>query len=76
MVEPAPCAQESLLSLEELHRLPDDGVHRLERVRGRVVREPPPNDEHGWLNEKLGRSRVSAASGPPLRVVKPLTPVR
>jgi Uma2 family endonuclease len=42
-----------LLTLEEFERLPDEDPYRLELVRGRVVREPPPGAPHGWLVRKL-----------------------
>ncbi|MBI4520253.1 MAG: Uma2 family endonuclease [Gemmatimonadetes bacterium] len=54
--KPAPTRAESrALTLHEFQELPDDGYHRDELVRGRLVREPPPNDEHGWLAVRLAR---------------------
>jgi Uma2 family endonuclease len=41
------------LSLEEFQRLPEEDQHRIELVRGRLVREPLPGAEHGWLTGKL-----------------------
>ncbi|HUH12030.1 MAG TPA: Uma2 family endonuclease [Longimicrobiales bacterium] len=41
-------AEAPLLTIEEYERLPDDG-YRDELVRGRLVREPQPGTEHGWL---------------------------
>ncbi len=42
-----------LLTLEEFERLPDEDPYKLELVRGRVVREPPPGAHHGWFVWKL-----------------------
>lgn len=42
-----------LLTLEEFVRLPDKGPYKIELVRGRVVREPPPGAPHGWMVWKL-----------------------
>ena len=44
---------EAPLSLEEFEQLPEEGEHVLELVRGRVVREPRPGGEHGWLAGEL-----------------------
>jgi Uma2 family endonuclease len=40
---------EHLLTLEEFEALPDDPYFRHEVSRGRLVREPPPSDEHGGI---------------------------
>jgi Uma2 family endonuclease len=48
-------ARERRLTLKEFENLPGDGYWRHELVRGMLVREPPPNDEHGWLSVRLGR---------------------
>jgi Uma2 family endonuclease len=44
-----------LLTAEEFSRLPGDGCHRYELVKGKVVKEPPPGIEHGDLALRLGR---------------------
>jgi Uma2 family endonuclease len=45
-----------LLTIEEYERMPeDDRYYRIELVRGRLVREPPPAEEHGWLQVRLSR---------------------
>lgn len=52
-------AEERLLTLEEFEKLPaDEEGYRYELVRGRLVREPPPNDEHRWLDARLARYLV------------------
>lgn len=43
------------LTIEEFQRLPDDSPDRLELVRGRVVREPPPGALHGDVAHRLDR---------------------
>ncbi|MGH7556734.1 MAG: Uma2 family endonuclease [Gemmatimonadota bacterium] len=45
-------SQGTLLTIEEFHRLPDDGW-RCELVRGEVVREPPAGYEHGRLANRI-----------------------
>jgi len=42
-----------LLSVREFERLPEDPFWRYELVRGRVVREPPPGEQHGSIAAKL-----------------------
>jgi Uma2 family endonuclease len=42
-------------TVEEFERLPEDDRYRFELVRGRLVREPAPVEEHGWLEVRLGR---------------------
>src|SRR5688572_6455978 len=42
-----------LLTIEEYEELPEDDRFRFELVRGRLVREPQPAEEHGWLEVKL-----------------------
>src|SRR5688572_2692909 len=42
------------LTIDEYRALPEDDRYRCELVRGYVVREPRPNNEHGWLVMKLG----------------------
>jgi Uma2 family endonuclease len=44
-----------IYTIEEYERLPDDDRFRTELVRGRLVREPPPGEEHGWLQVRFGR---------------------
>lgn len=44
---------EPLLSLEEFEHLPEENEHRVELVRGRLVREPLPGAKHGWLTGDL-----------------------
>lgn len=45
---------EPLLTADQFAALPGDADDsRLELVRGRVVREPPPGPEHGWLDVRL-----------------------
>jgi len=41
-------------TIEEYERLPEDDRYRDELVRGRLVREPQPGEEHGWLEIRLG----------------------
>jgi Uma2 family endonuclease len=45
--------EDRLLTIEEYERLPEDDRYRIELVRGRLVREPQPAEEHGWLEVKL-----------------------
>jgi Uma2 family endonuclease len=40
---------EGSLSLEKFLQLPDENEHRIELAKGRLVREPRPGAEHGWL---------------------------
>jgi Uma2 family endonuclease len=42
------------MTLEAYERLPTADGYRDEVVRGRLVREPLPAGEHGWLEIKLG----------------------
>jgi Uma2 family endonuclease len=42
------------LTIDEYRALPNDDRYRCELVRGYVVREPRPNNEHGFLVMKLG----------------------
>lgn len=52
------------LTLEEFERLPEENEHRVELVRGYLVREPRPGAEHGWLTGKLiGRIDEHAREG-------------
>jgi len=44
-------------TLEELHRLPDDG-NRYELVRGELFVTPPPTDEHATILARLTRMLV------------------
>ncbi|CAN5845976.1 Uma2 family endonuclease [soil metagenome] len=46
-------ASEAALTLEEFQRLPEEDLHRVELVRGRLVREPRPGAEHGFLTTRL-----------------------
>lgn len=48
-----PEVEERTFTLEEYERLPDEGGYRDELVRGRIVREPLPGAEHGWLTARL-----------------------
>ncbi|MGH7571900.1 MAG: Uma2 family endonuclease [Gemmatimonadota bacterium] len=57
-----PIGLEHLLTLEEFERLPEESDQRVELSRGRVVREPLPAAEHGWLARKLLREIDSHAS--------------
>jgi Uma2 family endonuclease len=41
--------EDRLYTIEEYERLPEDGFWKDELVRGRLVREPGPGNEHGWL---------------------------
>lgn len=43
------------ITLEEFQRMPEEDAHRVELSRGRVVREPRPGAEHGWLAGRLVR---------------------
>ena len=44
-----------LLTFEEYEELPEDDRYRIELVRGRLVREPQPAEEHARLEVKLIR---------------------
>lgn len=46
----------AVVSLEEFERLPEEDAFRVELSRGRVVREPRPGAEHGWLAARLFRA--------------------
>lgn len=50
------------VSLEEFQRLSEEDEHRVELSRGRLVREPRPGAEHGWLVGKLVQRIGSHAS--------------
>lgn len=52
MSEPGPGLEDRPLTIEEFQRLPDK-EGRMELVRGRVVREPPPGAEHGHVGLTL-----------------------
>ena len=41
------------LTLEEFELLPEEDAYRVELVRGRIVREPRPGGEHGWMTGQL-----------------------
>lgn len=45
--------EDRLLTIEEFERLPEPNDHRLELVRGRLVREPLPAPRHGRIAIKL-----------------------
>ncbi|HEY8469432.1 MAG TPA: Uma2 family endonuclease [Longimicrobiales bacterium] len=45
--------RERLLSAEEFEQLYDDTEDRLELVRGRVIREPPPGLRHAQIDSRL-----------------------
>lgn len=55
MAETRVTSGDRLMTVEEFARLPEDRHYRLELVRGRVVREPPPAWPHGRLVVKLIR---------------------
>lgn len=42
-----------LVTLEEFRRMPEEDAYRVELPHGRVVREPRPGAEHGWLAARL-----------------------
>lgn len=46
---------ERRLSLQEFQQLPEEDAHRVELTRGRLVREPRPGAEHGWLASRIFR---------------------
>lgn len=59
---------EPLLTLEEFEALPDDPHYRDEVSRGRLVREPPPSDEHGAIVVEFAyRLRTYLESHPGVR---------
>lgn len=43
------------ITLEEFRRMPEEDAYRVELSRGRLVREPRPGAEHGWLAGRLVR---------------------
>ena len=47
------------LSVDEYERLTGEGEDRLELDAGRLVREPPPGAQHGWIQARLA-SRLNA----------------
>jgi Uma2 family endonuclease len=49
----SPRSEQRILTVEEFDLLPDDELHQIEVVRGLVVREPGPEQDHGWLQAKL-----------------------
>lgn len=53
MADPQTKTVESLVKLEEFQRMPEEDAYRVELVRGRIVREPRPGAEHGWLTGQL-----------------------
>lgn len=54
MSGPATKTTERTYTLAEYERLPEEKAHRVELVEGRLVREPRPGPEHGWLQLELG----------------------
>jgi len=44
------------VSLEEFQRLPEEDGRRVELSRGRLIREPRPGAEHGWLAGRVFRA--------------------
>lgn len=60
---------EDVLSLEAFRRLPEEDGHRVELDRGRLVREPRPGAEHGWLTGRLVRLLGSHAESRELGIV-------
>lgn len=60
---------EDILSLEAFRRLPEENAYRVELSRGRLVREPRPGAEHGWLTGRLVRLLGSHAEEHHLGVV-------
>lgn len=63
---------EQPLSLAEFERLSEEDGYRIELVKGRIVREPLPNAEHGWLTSELfGRIHAHARKyGPGLALIE------
>lgn len=45
-----------LLTLDEFERLPEEDAYRTELKRGRIVREPRPGAQHGWVAVELFRA--------------------
>ena len=43
------------LTVDEYRALPEDPLYRYELVRGWLVREPQPGEEHGWVTATLAR---------------------
>lgn len=43
----------TLVGLDEFRRMPEEDGSRVELARGRLVREPRPGAEHGWLVGRL-----------------------
>lgn len=50
-----PAPEDRPVTLEEFRRMAEEDAHRVELSRGRVVREPRPGGEHGWLAARLVR---------------------
>jgi Uma2 family endonuclease len=48
------------LTVDEYRALPDDPLYRDELVRGWLVREPRPGEEHGWVTAKLAHYLTQA----------------
>jgi Uma2 family endonuclease len=48
-----PSGDPPLLTIEQFEQLPEEDAHRIELVRGRVLREPRPGYQHGWLIGEL-----------------------
>lgn len=44
---------EEVVTLEEFWEMPEEDAYRVELVRGRVVREPPPAAAHTWISSEL-----------------------
>jgi Uma2 family endonuclease len=44
---------DDFLTIEEFEQLPDDDRYRTDLVRGQLVREPQPGEEHGLLEVRL-----------------------
>ena len=47
--------QTRLMTAEELFKMPDDGYHRYELVRGELRKMPPPGAYHGKSATRVGR---------------------
>jgi len=45
---------EDFVSLEEFQQMTEEDAYRVELVRGRILREPPPAEAHDWLSFELG----------------------
>lgn len=69
MSVPNPAAADRRYTIEEYLTLPDDEGWRDELVRGRLVREPIPGGEHGWIQVILASALHGHADAHGLGVV-------